>query len=81
MKTRLLSFALISLTVGAARAQLTLNQIGGTIGGGNYGAAAGTTAFGLEEIGGGSIPIHKIPNVRDGLFGNPNSWIGDSLNS
>lgn len=81
MKTRLLSFVLISFTAGAARAQLTLNQIGGTIGGGNYGTAAGTTAFGLDEIGGGSIPIHKIPNVRDGLFGNPNSWIGDSLNS
>ncbi len=81
MKTRLLSFVLISVTAGVARAQLTLNQIGGTIGGGNYGTAAGTTAFGLDEIGGGTLPIHKIPNVRDGLFGNANSWIGDSPNS
>ena len=64
-----------------AAAQLTLNQIGGGLGAGNYGTLGTTAAFGLDEIGGGGIPIHKIPNIRDGTYGNNNSWIGDSLNS
>ena len=81
MSTRILSLSLLGMLAAAAQAQLTLSEIGGTINGGNYGTLPGTGAFGFDEIGGGSIPIHKIPNVRDGIFGNPNSWIGDSLNS
>ena len=38
-------------------------------------------AFGKDEILGGSLDIHKIPRVRDGIYGNSNSWIGDSTNS
>lgn len=78
MTTRLLSAALL-VTGLSARAQLTLTQIGGTIGAGNYATLGSTAAFGLDEIGGGGFPIHKIPNVRDSTYGNPNSWIGDSL--
>jgi len=37
-----------------ARAQLTLNQIGGSIGAGNLGTLGTTSAFGLDEIGGGT---------------------------
>ena len=81
MSTRILSLSLLGMLAAAAQAQLTLSEIGGTINGGNYGTLPGTGAFGFDEIGGGGIPIHKIPNVRDGSFGNPNSWIGDSLNS
>ena len=69
------------LCLSSARAQLTLSQIGGGIAPGNYGTLGTTSAFGLDEIGGGTIPSHKFPNVRDGVFGNGNSWIGDSLNS
>ena len=78
-----LQIAVFSVLASAvsSEAQLTLNQVGGTIGGGNYGTLGGTSAFGLDEIGGGGFPIHKIPNVRDGIYGNSNSWIGDSLNS
>ena len=74
------SLALGLLAV-SARAQFTLSQIGGGVAPGNYGTLGSTSAFGLDEIGGGTIPIHKIPNIRDGLFGNPNSWIGDSPDS
>lgn len=81
MTTRLLSLSLLSVLALTARAQLTLSEIGGTVNAGNYGTLGGTSAFGLNEIGGGSLPQHKIPNVRDGVFGNGNSWIGDSLNS
>lgn len=48
---------------------------------GNYGTLGTTTAFGLDEIGAGTIAIHKFPNIRDNTYGNSNSWIGDSLNS
>jgi hypothetical protein len=64
-----------------SHAQLTLNEIGGSLEPGNYATLPTTVAFGKDEIGGGGIPIHKIPNVRDGIYGNSNSWIGDSLNS
>lgn len=73
--------ALLAATALPAAAQLTLNQIGGPAAPGNYGTLGTTSAFGFDEIGGGGIPIHKIPNIRDGVFGNSNSWIGDSLNS
>lgn len=66
---------------GTLHAQLNLSQIGGTLNPGNYGNLGTTSAFGLNEIGGGALPQHKIPNIRDGTFGNGNSWIGDSLNS
>lgn len=62
-------------------ASLTLNELGGGPFAANYAVAPGSTAFGRDEIGGGTLPIHKIPNIRDGVYGNNNSWIGDSLNS
>jgi hypothetical protein len=73
--------ALLAATASPAVAQLTLNQIGGPAAPGNYGTLGTTSAFGVDEIGGGTLPQHKIPNVRDGVFGNGNSWIGDSPNS
>jgi hypothetical protein len=76
-----LTFAVLFAAALPAGAQLTLNQVGGAIGGGNYGTQGSTSAFGFDEIGAGTIPIHKIPNIRDGVFGNGNSWIGDSPNS
>ena len=72
---------LFVLAAAQAHAQLTLNQIGGSIGAGNYGTLGTTSAFGFDEIGGGGLPQHKIPNIRDGIYGNGNSWIGDSPNS
>ncbi len=81
MSTRILSLSLLGLLTVSAQAQLTLSEIGGTINAGNYGTLGGTSAFGLNEILGGALPIHKIPNIRDGTFGNSNSWIGDSPNS
>ena len=81
MSTRILSLSLLGLLAVSAQAQLTLSEIGGTINAGNYGTLGTTGAFGLDEIFGGALPIHKIPNIRDGTFGNSNSWIGDSLNS
>ncbi len=90
MKRRALPFTLlltplagftVLLTSLPAHAQLTLNALGGTVGAGNYATLPGTAAFGLNEIGGGTLPQHKIPNVRDGIFGNNNSWIGDTNNS
>ncbi|HEX2751096.1 MAG TPA: hypothetical protein VHM91_24015, partial [Verrucomicrobiales bacterium] len=62
-----------------ASAQLTLNQIGGTIGGGNYGTLAGTSAFAFDVI--PAAPTHTIAHANDGIYGNPNSWIGNSNNS
>ncbi len=59
---------------------LTLAQEGGEIGTGNLGTSG--TAFAFDVILGGTLaPTHSIPNVNDGIFGNSNSWIGDSQDS
>ena len=64
-----------------AHAQFTITEISGGPFAGNLSTLPGSSSFGKDEIAGGGIPIHKIPNVRDGIYGNSNSWIGDSLNS
>lgn len=88
MKDKTISFsrnlctaAALLASIATLPAQLTLIEIGGPPLAGNLSTAGGSTAFGKDEIGGGSIPVHKIPNIRDGVYGNGNSWIGDSLNS
>jgi hypothetical protein len=40
-------------------------------------ALAGT-AFAKDLLGGGTFAAHTIPHLNDGIYGNPNSWIGDS---
>ena len=53
---------------------------GGSIEIGNLGTTG--TAFAKDVILGGALaPTHTIPNVNNGTFGNPSSWIGDSANS
>ncbi|HIG84892.1 MAG TPA: hypothetical protein EYQ23_12595, partial [Verrucomicrobiales bacterium] len=40
------------------------------------------TAFALDLINNGAFrPSHDIPNLNDGIYGNGNSWIGNSLDS
>jgi hypothetical protein len=73
------SFCLLAGAVFPAQAQLTLNQIGGPLGAGNYGTLAGTSAFAFDVL--PAAPTHTIPHANDGIFGNPNSWIGNSNNS
>lgn len=70
--------ALVTLT---ARAQLTVTELGGGVFSNNFSTLPGSSAFGKDEIGAGTLPQHKIPNVRDSVYGNSNSWIGDSANS
>ena len=65
----------------ALRGQLTVTQMGGGPFTTNLSTLPTSSAFGKDEIGGGSLPQHKIPNVRDAIYGNDSSWIGDSLNS
>ncbi|MFN5960083.1 MAG: lamin tail domain-containing protein [Verrucomicrobiota bacterium] len=54
--------------------------------GGKMNAAAnlaiGATAFAKDLLGNGSFaPTHTIGGLNDGIYGNPNSWIGNSANS
>lgn len=45
-------------------------------------AANGGAAFAKDLIGNGSFsPTHTIPNLNNGSYGNPSSWIGNSENS
>ncbi len=62
-----------------AQAQLVPVEEGGTAAAGNL-AAAGT-AFARDVINGGEFAAHQIAHLNDGLYGNSNSWIGDSENS
>src|SRR4051794_16046510 len=75
------ALASVILPAVVARAQLQVTEMNGTLFPGNYSTLPTSTAFGKDEILGGSLPIHKIPNVRDGIYGNSNSWIGDSPDS
>jgi hypothetical protein len=77
----LATLATVLLPVVAAHAQLQVTEMNGTLFPGNYSTLPTSTAFGKDEIGGGSLPQHKIPNIRDGIYGNSNSWIGDSTDS
>ena len=44
--------------------------------------ALSATAFAKDVVGNGSFaPTHTIRGLNDGLYGNPNSWIGNSTNS
>lgn len=48
----------------------------------NLALANGATAFAKDVIGNGSFaPTHTIANLNDGLYGNQDSWIGNSQNS
>ncbi|MDB6174307.1 MAG: Protein of unknown function (DUF1553)/Protein of unknown function (DUF1549)/Planctomycete [Chthoniobacteraceae bacterium] len=64
-----------------ARAQFTITELNGGPFLNNLSTLASSSAFGRDEIGGGGLPQHKIANIRDGIYGNGNSWIGDSANS
>ena len=45
-------------------------------------ASNGSVAFAKDLLGNGSFaPTHTIPNINDGLYGNQDSWIGNSDNS
>lgn len=44
----------------------------------NLALAPGATAFAKDLIGNGAFASHTIPNLNDGLYGNADSWIGNS---
>ncbi len=50
---------------------LVLAEQGGTFAAGNL--ASGATAFALDEH---VAAVHTIAHLNDGIYGNPNSWIG-----
>ncbi len=64
---------------GTSSGPLTLVQTNGTIMTTNYCRQAGAVAFAKDVL--PAPPSHTIPHVNDGVFGNSNSWIGNTLNS
>ncbi len=68
------------LEVGAfAPVKLTLQATGGTMRAGNIALDAnGALAFNKDLLGNGSFQAHQTNNLNDGLYGNPESWIGNS---
>lgn len=61
---------------------LTLEETGGAIFTTNYSLQAGATAFAKDLVGNGQYaPTHTIPNLNNGTYSNPSSWIGNSTNS
>ncbi len=44
----------------------------------NLASASGSTAFAIDVINNGGYESHQIVHLNDGLFGNSNSWIGQS---
>jgi len=75
-----ITVAAVTLTSVAAEAQLTVTELNGSFIE-NFATRETSIAFGSDEILGGTLPIHKIPNVRDRIYGNDSSWIGDSANA
>ena len=60
-----------------APAPFTLQATGGTMGAGNI--ALGGVAFAFDVLPG--YAAHSIPHLNDGIYGNANSWIGNSADS
>ncbi len=61
---------------------LTLVETGGSLFATNYARQAGVTVFAKDLLGNGAYaPTHTIPNLNNGTYGNPSSWIGNSNNS
>ena len=65
----------------SAHAQFTITEINGGPFLDNLSTLPGSTAFAKDLIAGGAFPQHTIPHLNDNIFGNSNSWIGDSPNS
>ncbi len=69
-------------TGGLTLSGMTLSEVGGVIFATNYSRQAGAVAFAKDLLGNGAYaPTHTIPNLNNGTYGNPSSWIGNSLNS
>ena len=48
----------------------------------NMARQAGATAFAKDLVGNGAYaPTHTVAGLNDGIYGNPNSWIGNSAGS
>lgn len=57
--------------------ELTLVEVGGNISQDNLAlSSTGAVAFAKDVLPG--YPAHTIPHLNDGIFGNSNSWIGNS---
>ena len=65
----------------SAQAQLTLVETGGSLMSPNYSTQSGATAFAKDVLDNGGYAIHQTAHIRDGLYGNSFSWIGNSTNS
>ncbi|MBI4600901.1 MAG: hypothetical protein HY721_02975 [Planctomycetes bacterium] len=61
---------------GRALAQLTLVEEGGWFGDDDLALGQGAFPFALDSLTG--FPIHDVAGLNDGIYGNLNSWIGDS---
>ena len=58
---------------------MTLAQTGGFFDENNLALEAGVTAFALDSL--ACCPeVHSIPHLNDGIYGNSNSWIGETGN-
>lgn len=69
-------------TGGLTLTGMTLSEVGGTLLTPNYARQAGAVTFAKDVLGNGTYaPTYTIPNLTDGVYGNPKSWIGNTLNS
>ncbi len=69
-------------TGGLTLSGLTLSEVGGAIFSTNYSRQPGAVAFAKDLLGNGQYePTHTIPNLNNGTYGNPSSWIGNTPNS
>lgn len=74
----------VSCGAGTVEAQtlspgLSLLETAGTMGAGNLARRNGATAFAQDLIPG--YAIHQVAHLNDGIYGNDNSWIGDSADT
>ena len=78
MKTTIIAgFAFACCLCGAPLcAQITLVEEGGTIADDNVALWPGSYPFAIDSLAG--FPIHDFSHLNDGIYGNNNSWIGNS---
>jgi hypothetical protein len=77
----LLKSGALGWTVGQPLPIMQLIEEGGSFRTDSENLASGKTAFAKDVLQNGAFAIHQIPHLNDGLYGNSNSWIGDSGSS
>ncbi|MBI4584313.1 MAG: hypothetical protein HY717_09860 [Planctomycetes bacterium] len=77
-----LAFSILLASLASARleAQLALVEVGGAFGPNNLATGPQAVPFAIDALADIGFDVHRIERLNDGIYGNTNSWIGNTGN-